>query len=485
MIANINIDRINFAQAKILIVGDIMLDQYWYGDTNRISPEAPVPVVRISDYDFRLGGAANVAWNARTLGCQVQLLSVVGDDEAATSIENLLAKKDIPAHLIRTKDFTTIRKTRVLSRRQQMLRLDHEEETCIIPEQAMQELHNAYASLIAEYDAVIFSDYAKGIFSDKRFYLDIANKHNVQVLADPKTLDFTEYSGIDFLKPNLSEFEAVVGKCESLTEIESKGLTLLDACNIKTLVVTRGSDGVSVISKSQKPIHLPSYSGEVFDVTGAGDTFIATLAACLASKIELNNAARISSIAAAVVVGKVGTSTATVSEIKDMLHRKVSLPLGVIEENILKEVLKISKARGEKIVFVNGCYDILHYGHIRYLEKAAELGDRLIVAVNTDSSVKRLKGPDRPVYNENQRMEVLAGLKVVDWVVKFEENTPGRLVESLHPDILAKGNEHFATIEDIPASEGTDFVLNNGGEVHLIARTPDVSSTAALEMMDT
>lgn len=484
MIANINIEKINFSQAKILIVGDVMLDQYWYGDTNRISPEAPVPVVRIADDDLRLGGAANVAWNASTLGCQVKLLSVVGDDEAAQKIELLLAEKNVTAQLIRAKDITTIRKTRVLSRRQQMLRLDHEEATCIIPDTAIQEMQAAYAELISDYDVVILSDYAKGIFTSTKFFIQVAKQHNVKVLADPKTLDFSKYRDIDLLKPNLNEFEAVVGKCNNISDIETKGATLLEQCNIDTLVVTRGSDGVSVVSKSHKPIHLPSYSGEVFDVTGAGDTFISTLAICTACKLDLYNSVRISSMAAAIVVGKVGTSTASLSEIKDMLHRKVNLPVGVIEENVLIEVLKISKSRGEKIVFVNGCYDILHFGHIRYLERAAELGDRLIVGVNTDSSVKRLKGPDRPIYNENQRMEVLASLKVVDWVVKFEENTPGRLVESLNPDVLAKGNEHFKTIDDIPASEGTEFVLQNGGEVHLIGRTPDVSSSAALEMIE-
>lgn len=484
MIANINIEKIDFAAAKILVVGDVMLDQYWYGNTDRISPEAPVPIVRVNNADLRLGGAANVAWNLRVLGAQVKLLGLVGHDEWATQLRALLTQQDIQHELISAAQFPTTRKLRILSRQQQMLRLDHEQEQPHIQDQDLATLLQSFATMLPGYDAVILSDYAKGALKDPRRFIALAQAHNIPVFVDPKSIDFTIYQGATVLKPNLKEFEAVVGKCPTLEVLEAKAQTLLKTCDIQTLVITRGADGIAVITADQPMAHVPAYSGEVFDVTGAGDTVLAMLVAARACAVDMQTAVSLSSLAAAIVVGKVGTATASIAEIKNLLHKKIDLPTGIMAEDQLREIIKISQSRGEKVVFVNGCYDLLHYGHIRYFDRARAFGDRLVVGINSDASVRALnKGPGRPVYNLAQRMEVIASLKAVDWVVSFEESTPGRLVESLTPDILVKSGENFKSVAEIPLTEGTAHVLQNGGAVHILERTPDCSSTKAIEYL--
>jgi len=481
MAANLEIDNLNFPQVKILVVGDLMLDQYWQGDTNRVSPEAPVPVVRVNDQELRIGGAANVVLNVQTLGCKATLMGVVGADEIAQQLTGLIDNYGIEHALTVDPEYATICKLRILSRQQQMLRLDHEDESPSITASALQTMHDKFATIVKDFDIVILSDYAKGVLSNPRPFIETAREHNVPVYVDPKTTNLGIYKGATVLKPNLREFEDVVGKCDSLEDLEGKAEELLKSCGIQQIVITRGGEGSSVVSLDQPAIHLPACSGEVFDVTGAGDTVIATIAACVGCDIDLASAVRVSMHAAAVVVGKVGTSTVNVKEIKSSMQRKISLPLGIIKEEVLRDVMKISQSRGEKVVFVNGCYDMLHYGHTRFFAAARELGDRLVVGVNTDASIKRLKGDDRPFHSLECRMEVLASLKAVDWVVPFDEDTPGRIVESLSPDVLVKGGENFKTIDDIPESEGVKHVQSYGGEVHLIARTEGVSSTEMLE----
>lgn len=483
MTTNTDIIKVNFSTAKVLIVGDVMLDQYWHGGASRISPEAPVPVVKIKKTDNRPGGAANVAANLVALGCQIKLLGAIGKDPAGELLHGLLQTKNIPNSLSVLDDFSTIVKLRVLCRHQQMIRLDHEDDTGDFSINNLKLIYDLYAQEIGNYKTLVLSDYSKGVLNNPQPYIEVANALGVRVIVDPKHHDFSAYKGAHVVKPNLSEFERIVGKCLSIETLEERARNLLHTMCIDNLVITRGGDGLTVVPAKGPAIHIPACSGEVYDVTGAGDTVLAVLAAGLSADLDLAKAAYLGTIAAGLAVSKVGTSSISLQELKDAIHTPQELPLGAMQPEALRDVIKLSQARGEKVVFVNGCYDLVHYGHIRYLEKARALGDRLVVGINTDASVKRLKGPERPVYNTQQRMEVLAALKAVDWVVPFDENTPGRLVEYLNPNVLVKGGENFKSIEQIPASEGAAYVLSNGGEVYLVDRTPDCSSTHMINVL--
>jgi D-beta-D-heptose 7-phosphate kinase/D-beta-D-heptose 1-phosphate adenosyltransferase len=484
MTANKDLTNINLSTAKLLVVGDIMLDKYWHGSASRISPEAPVPVVKINNTDNRLGGAANVAKNLVALGCQVTLLGAIGNDDAGKIILDLLKTQHVSHNLQALENFSTITKLRVLCKHQQMIRLDHEDEFEALDLEGLKAIYDVFATEISNFDALVLSDYAKGVLYNPRPYIEVANAFGIPVIIDPKSNDFSLYRGAAIVKPNLAEFEKIVGKSATLEVMVDKARNLLNTHGIGCLVITRGGDGITVVPATGAATHLPALGGEVYDVTGAGDTVLAVLAAGVSSGLDIVQAAHLSTIAAGLVVSKVGTSSVSIQELKNALKQTDDLPLGVMSEATLRDVIKQSQARGEKVVFVNGCYDFIHYGHIRYLEKARALGDRLVVGVNTDASVKRLKGPDRPMYNEQQRMEVLAALKAVDWAVTFDENTPGRLVESLNPNIIAKGDEHFKSIDEIPAAEGVNHVLRNGGSVHLISRTPDCSSSKMIEFVN-
>lgn len=484
MTANKNLTNLDFSAAKILVVGDVMLDRYWHGATSRISPEAPVPVVKINNTDNRLGGAANVAKNLVALGCRVTLLGAVGNDDAGKTVLALLKAQEVSHSLSTIKNFSTITKLRVLCKHQQIIRLDHEDELESLDLDGLKVIYDVFATEISKFNTLVLSDYAKGVLYNPRPYIEVANAFGIPVIIDPKSSDFNLYRGATIVKPNLSEFEKIVGKCATLEIMVDKARNLLNEYGIGCLIITRGADGITVVPATGEATHLPALSGEVYDVTGAGDTVLAVLAAGVSVGLDLVQVAHLSTIAAGLVVSKVGTSSVSLQELKDSFKQTDDLPLGIIPEAELREVIKLSQGRGEKVVFVNGCYDFIHFGHIRYFERARALGDRLVVGVNTDASVKRLKGPDRPMYNEQQRMEVLAALKAVDWVVTFDENTPGRLVESLNPNIMAKGDEHFKSIDQIPASEGIDHVLRNGGTVHLISRTPDCSSSKMIEFVN-
>lgn len=482
---NIEFEHLNFAASNILVVGDVMLDQYWHGTASRISPEAPVPVVKINKTDNRVGGAANVANNLHGLGCKVGLLGISGQDAAADLLEEALAAAGVTNKVTRFESFVTIVKLRILNGHQQMIRLDREQDSLVLSDAELRQVYDLYADGLGQYQAVVLSDYAKGLLRDPQPYIKAARAFNIPVIVDPKGTDFSRYRGAFLIKPNLQEFQAIVGKCDDLAVLEERARELLLQHDIQHILITRGSQGMSLVSIGQPIVHLPAFGGEVYDVTGAGDTVIAVLTGCLAAGMDLVAAVHVSSVAAGIVVGKVGTSQISAQEIVQALGKDKPLPVGVMDAQSLRGVLKLCQARGEKIVFVNGCYDILHYGHIRYLERARAFGDRLVVGINSDDSIKRLKGPQRPYYTLQQRMEVLAALKAVDWVVSFEEDTPGKLVEILSPDILVKGSENFASIEQIPATEGTEHVLANGGTIHLVDRTENCSSTKSLEFINT
>ena len=462
-----------FNHAKVLVLGDVMLDRYWFGGTNRISPEAPVPVVKVQEIEERAGGAANVAMNIAALNVPVALHGIIGQDDAGRALDTLLNNHHIQNHCVAVSTHPTITKLRILSRHQQLLRLDFEEGFHNVDST---DLLAKLSQEITAYGALILSDYGKGTLESVQQMIQIACQANVPVLIDPKGTDFERYRGATLLTPNMSEFEAVVGHCQSEDEIVEKGLKMIADFDLSALLVTRSEKGMTLIRPNQTPFHLPTQAKEVYDVTGAGDTVISVLATAIADGRPYEEACYLANAAAGVVVGKLGTSTITPTELENAIHHREETGFGVMDETTLKAIIVEAKARGEKIVMTNGCFDILHPGHVSYLENARKLGDRLIVAVNTDESVKRLKGESRPINDLNARMAVLAGLASVDWVVPFAEDTPQRLIGEILPDLLVKGGDYKP--EEIAGSEE---VWANGGEVKVLNFENGCSTTNVIK----
>ncbi|KJG24077.1 heptose 1-phosphate adenyltransferase [Photobacterium iliopiscarium] len=451
----------DYNQAEVLIVGDVMLDRYWTGPTERISPEAPVPVVKVDQIEERPGGAANVAMNIAALGGNAKLIGLTGVDEAARALTEKLTSLNICSDFVALAQYPTITKLRVMSRGQQLIRLDFEEGFQNIDSAAILE---RMQPALANAKAVILSDYAKGALVHVQAMIQLARGANLPVLVDPKGTDFERYRGATLLTPNLSEFKAVVGCVNSEQELVEKGMALIDQFDFEALLVTRSEHGMTLLEKGCEPLHMPTLAQEVYDVTGAGDTVISVLAASLSAGKSLSDSCKLANAAAGVVVAKLGTSTLSTIELTEAIHGSQDSGFGVISESALIDAVKAARARGETVVMTNGCFDILHAGHVAYLTEAAKLGDRLIVAVNSDDSVKGLKGPGRPVNPEDRRMAVLAGLGAVDWVVPFTEETPQRLISEVLPSILVKGGdytpEQIAGGKEVVAAGGKVLVLN-------------------------
>ncbi|MBS0290251.1 MAG: bifunctional D-glycero-beta-D-manno-heptose-7-phosphate kinase/D-glycero-beta-D-manno-heptose 1-phosphate adenylyltransferase HldE [Proteobacteria bacterium] len=467
----------DFSKARIIVVGDAMLDRYWHGDTSRISPEAPVPVVRIEQDEYRVGGAANVAVNVQALGAKALLVSGIGEDEAGSILATKVEEFGVRCSFIKSTNMRTTLKLRVIGRHQQLIRLDFEDkyrwQAAPIIDKCLEEIKLA--------DVVILSDYAKGMLAGVQEIIKFATQHNVKVIVDPKDPNLTVYQGATILTPNLSEFEAAVGPCKNVKEIEQKGLSLMERLQLEALLITRGSQGMTLITPNHAPEHIPAQAREVFDITGAGDTVIAVLGACIATGTSILEAATLANIAGGLSVGRFGTATITADELKSALepHRYSTSGLkGVLPVEVLLPELKRRKALGDKIVMTNGCFDILHLGHITYLEQARALGDCLIVAVNDDDSVKRLKGQTRPINSLQQRAKVLAALGCVDYVVVFNEDTPQRLIAEILPDILVKGGDYAP--EQIA---GGIEVIQNGGKIEILPFVKGCSTTSMIDRM--
>ena len=463
----------DFATARVMVAGDLMLDRYWYGHTGRISPEAPVPVVHVGQLEERPGGAANVALNVAALQGQVQLVGLTGDDAAATTLTNELAERGVACHFHRVRGHPTICKLRVLSRRQQLIRMDFEEPFSACDRAALLE---PFRAALPQTELVILSDYAKGALSEPADMIRLAREAGCPVLVDPKGTDFSRYRGADLVTPNLSEFEAVVGSCPDDAMLEQRARAMLAELEFGALLITRGEQGMTLIRSDEAMLHLPARAREVYDVTGAGDTVIAVLGAALAAGAELPVATALANVAAGLVVAKLGTATVTTAELRHALHGLREPDQGPVSREQLQLYVAQAKASGERVVFTNGCFDLLHAGHVAYLQEARALGDRLIVAVNDDASVARLKGADRPVTPLSQRMEVLAGLAAVDYVVAFSEDTPERLIALLAPDVLVKGGDYAPD-----AIIGAESVIRNGGEVVVLDFVDGVSTSAIVE----
>jgi D-beta-D-heptose 7-phosphate kinase/D-beta-D-heptose 1-phosphate adenosyltransferase len=462
----------NFDSAQVLVAGDVMLDRYWYGDTGRVSPEAPVPVVNVRSDDDLPGGAANVALNIAALGAGATLTGIVGNDDNAAVLEGALKAANVYCDFA-SSDKPTITKLRVLSRHQQLLRMDFEQP---FDANDAEQLFTRYKTLLQPMKAVILSDYAKGSLANTQAFIKAARDLGLPVLIDPKGTDFSRYRGATLLTPNLSEFETIVGRCDTEQQLVERGLALLDDLDLDALLVTRGEQGMTLLRKGETELHLPARAREVFDVTGAGDTVISVLAASLAAGSELPQAVALANLAAGLVVRKVGTATVSAPELRRAVQSEQGSERGVVNLDQLLVALDEARAAGERIVMTNGCFDIIHAGHVGYIDQARKLGDRLIVAINSDESVRKLKGPSRPINSVDRRMAVLAGLGSVDWVLSFSEDTPETLLRAIKPDVLVKGGD-YAKEEVV----GWEIVESYGGKVQALDFLDDCSTTAIVE----
>jgi D-beta-D-heptose 7-phosphate kinase/D-beta-D-heptose 1-phosphate adenosyltransferase len=458
-----------FTNASVLVVGDIMLDRYWFGDAARISPEAPVPVVNVSTIDHRPGGAGNVALNIASLGVNTHLLGITGQDEAAHILEQQLAAANVDLHLCQDQSVQTIVKLRVISRHQQLIRLDF--ETCL-PDTTFPNLLKRFQSLLSRVNLVVLSDYKKGTLHDVPALIAAAKAAGLPIIVDPKGTDFNRYRHASIMTPNFKEFEAVVGPCKDEQAILDKGRALLKQFEIETLLITRSEQGMTLIT-IQDAWHLPAVAREVIDVTGAGDTVISVLGAAIAAGAHVAQSAALANMAASIAVGKLGAATVSQPELQVALTGQSGFVSGIVNEEQLLSAVTEAHLQGKRVVFTNGCFDVLHAGHVLCLQMAKQLGDYLIVAVNTDESVRQLKGPNRPVNHLEHRMTVLAGLGVVDWVVPFHDETPERLLTLLRPDVLVKGGEYR-----LDQVVGANIVLAYGGDVRILGNK--ISSSTSI-----
>jgi len=461
----------DFSRARIIVVGDVMLDRYWSGQAARISPEAPVPVVKVKGSEERIGGAGNVALNIAKLGGKVTLLAVVGDDAEGQTIKQLLEAEGVVCDFVIAEGARSICKLRIMAQHQQLLRLDFEDTPIAFDREAMTTKLRKH---LPDHQAVVFSDYDKGTLADVTHHIATAKQAGLKVLVDPKGVDYLRYRLADVITPNLSEFLAVAGACAGERDILDKGRELLQRCMMQSLLLTRGEAGMTLIQESETH-SLPAQAKDVFDVTGAGDTVIAVMALGVALALPLREAMCLANLAGGIVVGKLGTSTVSVEELSRGLHGDRGALYGIVSEDELMHIVARAKAHNEKVIMTNGCFDLLHAGHVTYLEQAKALGDRLVVAVNSDGSVRQLKGESRPINGLKERMTVLSALACVDWVVAFEEETPERLYCRLLPDVLVKGGDYMPD-----QVAGGDCVIKAGGEVKILQFVDGQSTTSMI-----
>ncbi|MFB3101606.1 MAG: bifunctional D-glycero-beta-D-manno-heptose-7-phosphate kinase/D-glycero-beta-D-manno-heptose 1-phosphate adenylyltransferase HldE [Gammaproteobacteria bacterium] len=460
-------------RAKVLIIGDVILDRYLYGDTTRISPEAPVPVVHVKETEERPGGAGNVALIISKLGVQSCLVGITGNDDSADVLEKYLTDENVECQFVRQDGLPTVTKLRVLSQHQQLIRLDYESTAIEIN---VEKVNALFIQQLQKTKVVVLSDYAKGSLQNINNLIQQARDSGCTVLIDPKGTDFSRYQGASVLTPNLKEFEKVVGECDDIDEIVSKGKSLCQSLELEALLVTRGKDGMTLIRQDEQAVHLPSRALDVFDVTGAGDTVIATLAAAIASGHDIVHATALANEAAGLVVAKLGTAYVTVEELNRAVMEHHVKNKGILNDDHLMSVVSEIKKQGETLVMTNGCFDILHAGHVQYLQQAKQLGDYLLVAVNDDASVSRLKGAERPVNQLADRMAVLDALEAVDWVIPFSEDTPENLINKVLPEVLVKGGDYH--VDEIA---GAEAVIKNKGEVKILSLLEGSSSSRIIE----
>jgi len=468
------------ANLRVLVVGDLMLDEYLWCDTERISPEAPVPVVDIQREDVRLGGAGNVINNLRTLGVQTVAASVLGDDENGARLSAMLEEREIsPDGLVVVTGRKTACKTRILASNQQVLRVDRESREWVTPE-VEQQLFDYIVSIANDVQAFLVSDYQKGVLTESLLQkiITLGRSLNVPVVVDPKGDNYHKYRGATLITPNRKEAQVAARQVfKDEAGLIAVGKQLQKQLDLEALIMTRSEEGMSVFSRDGRHLCLPTQAREVFDVSGAGDTVMTVLGLGLAGGLCLQEAAEVANIAAGIVVGKIGTSTVTTQEIlAEVSTREAHTDQKILSCEDLVRLLRQQKPDLRTVVFTNGCFDLLHVGHVKYLQAARRLGDLLILGLNSDESIKRLKGPSRPLIAQDERAHILAALHCVDYVVLFDEDTPLELIRALRPDILVKGGDY--TPESVV---GKEMVESWGGRVELIQFVDGKSTTGIID----
>ena len=472
-----------FHGARVLVIGDVILDRYVTGAVQRISPEAPIPVLRPAEHHHTLGGAANVALNIATLGGQAILVGVIGNDSAGDDIDRLLrTTPGVASALVRIADRPTTCKTRFMTRSHQLLRLD-EETTAPLDQAGLVAVMAAVEASLGSADVVVLSDYAKGVLCDG--VLDAILARTAQtgqvVIADPKRADFTAYRGAAILTPNEHEVRVATRiEAEHDTEADRAGRVALEATAGEAVLVTRSANGLTLVCRDLEALHLPTRAREVADVSGAGDTLVAALAVALGAGAALSEAAMLANATAGISVSKPGTATVSRQELLDALHLDDLVATDRKVAGLDEAIEKVADwhRRGLKVGFANGCFDLIHPGHVRLLNDARAACDRLIVALNTDASVKRLKGPTRPLQNEMARATVMASMTPVDLVTLFDQDTPLEMIQALRPDVLVKGSDY--TVEQVV---GGDLVQSWGGKVVLVTLREGHSTSGTIRRM--
>ena len=464
---------------RVLVVGDLILDRYVTGDVRRISPEAPIPVLAARHREDRLGGAGNVAANLRAMGADVEIVGVLGNDPYGVLLRNMLGELDVVTEgCVVDGDRPTTHKTRFISGNQQVMRLDWE-EAAEVGEALAREVVEHLEGRVAKAQALVLSDYGKGLLSDIVIEgaVRLARAAGIPVLVDPKGTDYSRYRGATLVTPNRKEAEEALGRpLADLEQTAAAARELIDLAELDAAVITLGAQGMFHLSKDGTWGHVPTVARAVFDVTGAGDTAISHLALGLAAGLGLDEAVHLANHAAGIVVGRRGAAAVTRAEFEASIGVGGPITGAVLRDEDLEVLLAQWRSQGRRIVFTNGCFDILHKGHVDYLRFARSKGDVLLVGVNDDASVSRLKGPERPVNCLEDRMEVLAALEMVDAVVAFGEDTPAKIIERVTPQVLVKGEDWKDK-----GVVGREWVEQHGGDVHLAPMVPGRSTTGILE----
>ncbi|MGL1935553.1 MAG: bifunctional D-glycero-beta-D-manno-heptose-7-phosphate kinase/D-glycero-beta-D-manno-heptose 1-phosphate adenylyltransferase HldE [Fibrobacterales bacterium] len=470
--------HLDFSKTTVLIIGDIMLDRYYIGNVDRISPEAPVPVIRVTQTRTALGGAANVANNISHLGARATLIGFCGHDSDYHEVKVLSEKQDINLH-ITTSSNPTITKSRVIGEHQQITRLDFESSSPYSANEITQ-LEEAYIAALPQSDIVIISDYGKGVCTPElcQTIINQARKAGKKVIVDPKGQNWQKYQYASFITPNFKEFREhlAIDIDNADSAIEQSAPNILKRLHLENLLVTRSQKGMTLITNNDEFFHRHTEARDVFDVSGAGDTVVATLATGIASGMTSNQAISVANSAAGIVVGKMGTAPIEIRELKRKIFDPdlVESPKIVSREQLNTSLAQV-KHRDKTVIFTNGCFDLVHRGHLQYLKKARNFGDILIIGLNSDQSVQKLKGPDRPINNENDRALMLASLEFVDYVTIFNEETPFELLKEIQPSILVKGGDY--ALEDVVGREFAD-------EVRLVQFVDGYSTTNIIKKME-
>ncbi len=465
---------------RLLVIGDLILDEYIWGAVNRISPEAPVPILETKSENLALGGAANVANNLIALGCEVHLVGAIGKDEKGERLLSLINGQGINTEgIFRFVHRPTTSKIRIVAHNQQVLRIDKEDNRPITEETESKFVQHIN-KILPEMDCIICSDYRKGVLTEKVFKAVIhrAKNSKKRVLVDPKSSDFTLYNGATLITPNQHEVEqAVPIKIQDKNDLDRAAEYLLNLTHAEVLLITRGKNGMMLYQNKEEPVDIDTQAKEVFDVTGAGDTVVSVLGMALAIGFNYKDSAWLSNMAASIVVGKVGTATITLNEINEYLQEEMlrtSHTILKLEE--LKKIVSLAKSTGKTIVFTNGCFDIVHGGHIEFLQKAKAMGDLLVVGLNSDESVRELKGEGRPIKSELERANIISALKYVDYITIFDDDSPEEVIREVRPDILVKGDDY--KVDEVV---GREIVEGYGARVELIPIVHGLSTTGTVE----